>query len=418
MTNPRSFKPFKVSKAEFDRGRTKFDAPRQKSDPTHNATGTPKNINKGLNGVVVDISGVSKVNPETNSLTYRGYPVEELAEHCMFEDVAYLLWHGELPDWREAAQFRERERALRTVDRAMLDLINSMPKSAHPMDVVRTAVSVFGTQDLEASDRDPETVRRTGLNLMAKLPTIIACDLRRRRNQEFIPPSRDRGFAENFLYMCFGDGEDSPANNRDDVEAFDQSLTLYAEHGFNASTFTSRVITSTMSDVYSAITGAIGALKGPLHGGANEAAMYNFLEVGDPEDAEQWVNDQCDAKNKVMGFGHRVYKKGDSRVPTMEAAMRRTAKVHDSDKWVQMYDNMQSAMSERTGILPNLDFPAGPTYYMLGIDIPFFTPIFVMSRVVGWTAHVVEQNADNALIRPLSSYNGPEQREVKAASSQ
>lgn len=370
-------------------------------------------IRKGLNGVVVDYTAVSKVNPETNSLTYRGYPVQELVEHCSFEDVAYLLWNGELPTWREFQEFGQRERALRPVTRGLLDLIASLPKTAHPMDVVRTAVSWLGTQDVTNEDNSSDTVRRTGLSLLAKLPAIIAYDMRRRHNLEFIPPSRTRDIASNFLYMCFGDGPDSPANNMDDVKAFDQSLILYAEHSFNASTFTGRVITSTTSDVYSAVTGAIGALKGALHGGANEAVMHNFLEVDDPAKAEEWVLDKADNKQKIMGFGHRVYKKGDSRVPSMEAAMRRTAKNHDGDKWVQMYDNMQAAMEKRTGILPNLDFPAGPTYYMLGIDIPFFTPIFVMARVVGWTAHIVEQNESNALIRPLSAYNGEDQRVVE-----
>ncbi|MCJ7859122.1 bifunctional 2-methylcitrate synthase/citrate synthase [Corynebacterium kalidii] len=372
---------------------------------------TPE-IRKGLNGVVVDYTAVSKVNPETNSLTYRGYPVQELVEHCSFEDVAYLLWNGELPTWRQAQEFGQRERALRTVSRGLLDLINSLPKTAHPMDVVRTAVSWLGTQDVTNEDSSSDTVRRTGLSLLAKLPVIIAYDMRRRRNLEFIAPSRTRDIASNFLYMCFGDDPDSPANNMDDVKAFDQSLILYAEHSFNASTFTGRVITSTTSDVYSAVTGAVGALKGALHGGANEAVMHNFLEVDDPAKAEQWVLDKADSKQKIMGFGHRVYKKGDSRVPSMEKAMRRTAANHDGEKWVRMYDNMQAAMEKRTGILPNLDFPAGPTYYMLGIDIPFFTPIFVMARVVGWTAHIVEQNESNALIRPLSAYNGEEQRVV------
>ncbi|MGN0095862.1 MAG: bifunctional 2-methylcitrate synthase/citrate synthase [Corynebacterium sp.] len=378
----------------------------------NNPNNSPE-IRKGLNGVVVDYTAVSKVNPETNSLTYRGYPVQELVEHCSFEDVAYLLWNGELPTWREFQEFGQRERALRPVTRGLLDLIASLPKTAHPMDVVRTAVSWLGTQDVTNADNSSDTVRRTGLSLLAKLPAIIAYDMRRRHNLEFIPPSRTRDIASNFLYMCFGDGPDSPANNMDDVKAFDQSLILYAEHSFNASTFTGRVITSTTSDVYSAVTGAIGALKGALHGGANEAVMHNFLEVDDPAKAEEWVLDKADNKQKIMGFGHRVYKKGDSRVPSMEAAMRRTAKNHDGDKWVQMYDNMQAAMEKRTGILPNLDFPAGPTYYMLGIDIPFFTPIFVMARVVGWTAHIVEQNESNALIRPLSAYNGEDQRVVE-----
>lgn len=369
-------------------------------------------IRKGLNGVVVDETAVSKVNPETNSLTYRGYPVQELVEHCSFEDVAYLLWNKELPSWREFQEFGQRERALRPLTRGLLDLINSLPKTAHPMDVVRTAISWLGTQDVTNEDSSADTVRRTGVSLLAKLPGIVAYDMRRRHDLEFIPPSRTRGIASNFLYMCFGDGPESPANNMDDVKAFDESLILYAEHSFNASTFTGRVITSTTADVYSAVTGAVGALKGALHGGANEAVMHNFLEVDDPAKAKEWVLDKAANKQKIMGFGHRVYKKGDSRVPSMEAAMRRTAHNHDGDKWVQMYDNMQAAMEERTGILPNLDFPAGPTYYMMGIDIPFFTPIFVMSRVVGWTAHIVEQNENNALIRPLSAYSGEPQRSV------
>ncbi len=375
---------------------------------------TPE-IRKGLNGVVVDETAVSKVNPETNSLTYRGYPVQDLVKNCTFEDVAYLLWNGELPTWREAQEFGQRERAMRPLSRSLLDVINSMPKTAHPMDVVRTAISWLGAEDVTNEDNSSDTVRRTGVNLLAKLPGIVAYDLRRRRDLEYIPPSRTRGIASNFLYMCFGDTPESPANMVDDVKAFDESLILYAEHSFNASTFTGRVITSTTSDVYSAVTGAVGALKGALHGGANEAVMHNFIEVDDPAKAEEWVLNKADNKEKIMGFGHRVYKKGDSRVPSMEAAMRRTAANHDGDKWVQMYDNMQAAMEKRTGILPNLDFPAGPTYYMLGIDIPFFTPIFVISRVVGWTAHIVEQNESNALIRPLSAYNGVPQRVVADA---
>ncbi len=375
---------------------------------------TPE-IRKGLNGVVVDETAVSKVNPETNSLTYRGYPVQDLVKNCTFEDVAYLLWNGELPTWREAQEFGQRERAMRPLSRSLLDVINSMPKTAHPMDVVRTAISWLGAEDVTNEDNSADTVRRTGVNLLAKLPGIVAYDLRRRRDLEYIPPSRTRGIASNFLYMCFGDTPESPANMVDDVKAFDESLILYAEHSFNASTFTGRVITSTTSDVYSAVTGAVGALKGALHGGANEAVMHNFIEVDDPAKAEEWVLNKADNKEKIMGFGHRVYKKGDSRVPSMEAAMRRTAANHDGDKWVQMYDNMQAAMEKRTGILPNLDFPAGPTYYMLGIDIPFFTPIFVISRVVGWTAHIVEQNESNALIRPLSAYNGVPQRNVADA---
>lgn len=363
-------------------------------------------IHKGLNGVVVDSTSISDVDPTINSLTYRGYPVQELATECSFEEVAYLLWNGELPDPGELSLFSQRERTSRSIDPRLQDLIFSMPENCHPMDVLRTAVSWLGARDQN------HDVHQSGLSLLAKLPTVVAYDLRRRRGADVIAPSRDRGIASNFLYMCFGDGPESPATNFYDVEAFDRSLTLYAEHSFNASTFTARVISSTLSDVYSAITGAVGALKGPLHGGANEAVMEAMLEIGDPDRAADWVRAQVDAGNKIMGFGHRVYRTGDSRVPTMEESMRRIAASHGGETWVQMYDAMAEAMEERTGILPNLDFPAGPLYHMLGIDIPFFTPIFVLARTVGWTAHIAEQYADNSLIRPLSNYVGPGRREI------
>ena len=379
------------------------------SDKNH----TPE-IRKGLYGVVVDETAVSKVVPETNSLTYRGYPVHELARYCSFEEVAYLLWNGKLPGQESLIRFSAREKALRHLERHVIDLIMSMPLSCHPMDVLRTAISYIGSQDPEEYTKDSEHIRRTALELMAKIPTIIALDIRRRRGEGYIQPSRKKGFAENFLWMVFGDEEGSPATNRADIEAFDKSLILYAEHSFNASTFAARVVTSTMSDTYSAIVAAIGALKGPLHGGANEAVMKNFLEVADPAKAEEWTKRKLANKELVMGFGHRVYKNGDSRVPTMEAAFKELAEQHDQTQWVEMYDVMAKTMEENTSIKikPNLDFPAGPAYHILGFDIEFFTPIFVMARITGWTAHIVEQNENNSLIRPLSAYNGEEQRSV------
>ena len=230
-------------------------------------------------------------------------------------------------------------------------------------------------------------------------------------------PSKEKGFAENFLWMVFGDEDNSPALQKEAIQAFDRSLILYAEHSFNASTFSSRVITSTTSDVYSAVTGGIGALKGPLHGGANEAVMHNMIKIGDPTKAEQWCKDRLASKQVVMGFGHRVYKTGDSRVPTMEAAFKKlAANTPGADKWVEMYDIMAKTMEENTSIKikPNLDFPAGPAYYLLGLEIEFFTPVFVMARITGWTAHILEQYENNSLIRPLSAYNGPEERSVPA----
>ncbi|WP_257159391.1 bifunctional 2-methylcitrate synthase/citrate synthase [Corynebacterium cystitidis] len=374
---------------------------------------TEHDIRKGLVGVVADYTAVSKVNPETNSLLYRGYPVQELAEHCTFEEVAYLLWRGELPTEADMLEFRRGCWDNRDLDQGTIDMIMSMPIDCHPMDVLRGAVAYLGTQDPDHFTTDTDHIKKIARSLLAKLPTIVALDIRRRRGEGYIQPDPNRSFTENFLWMVFGDGPDSPVNKPGDVECFEKSMILYAEHSFNASTFTARVITSTLSDPWSAITGAIGALKGPLHGGANEAVMHNMIEVDDPARAEQWCKDKLANKELVMGFGHRVYKKGDSRVPTMEAAFKKLASEHEgSEKWVEMYDIMAKTMYDNTSIKirPNLDFPAGPAYYIMGFDIPFFTPLFVMSRITGWTAHIIEQFENNSLIRPLSAYNGPDER--------
>ncbi|GAB2708443.1 bifunctional 2-methylcitrate synthase/citrate synthase [Nocardia thraciensis] len=374
-------------------------------------------IKKGLAGVVVDTTAISKVVPETNSLTYRGYAVQDLARHCGFEEVAHLLWYGELPDANQLRALRHRERAQRRLDRSLLALIDKLPETCHPMDVVRTVVSYLGAEDpLEDRGTSPQALLAKALRMTAILPTVIAADMRRRRGLDPIAPDEQRGFAENFLYMCFG--EPSTADRRLDpriVAAFETSLILYAEHGFNASTFAARVVTSTQSDMYSAVTAAIGTLKGPLHGGANEAVMHAMLEISKPERAREWLRDRLSRKEKVMGFGHRVYKNGDSRVPTMRAALKQVAEVTGGHEWLRMYAELEAAMAESTGIEPNLDFPAGPAYYLMGFDIDMFTPIFVMSRITGWTAHIIEQSQSNALIRPLSEYVGVPQRVVGVA---
>ncbi|WP_280265289.1 bifunctional 2-methylcitrate synthase/citrate synthase [Nocardia wallacei] len=374
-------------------------------------------IKKGLAGVVVDTTAISKVVPETNSLTYRGYAVQDLARHCGFEEVAHLLWYGELPDADQLQALRCRERALRHLDRSLLALIDKLPETCHPMDTVRTVVSYLGAEDpLEDRGKSPEALLAKALRMTAVLPTVIAADMRRRRGLDPLAPDERRGFAENFLYMCFG--EPSGAAGHLDprlVRAFETSLILYAEHSFNASTFAARVVTSTESDMYSAVTAAIGTLKGPLHGGANEAVMHAMLEIGRPERAREWLRDRLSRGEKVMGFGHRVYKNGDSRVPTMKAALDQVAEVTGGHEWLRMYAELEAAMAESTGIAPNLDFPAGPAYYLMGFDIEMFTPIFVMSRITGWTAHIIEQSQSNALIRPLSEYVGVPQRAVGAA---
>ncbi|MBF6217989.1 bifunctional 2-methylcitrate synthase/citrate synthase [Nocardia abscessus] len=367
-------------------------------------------IKKGLAGVVVDTTAISKVVPETNSLTYRGYAVPDLARHCGFEEVAYLLWYGELPDAAQLELLCQRERAQRRIDRSVLSLIEKMPDSCHPMDVVRTVVSYLGAEDPE-EDPSGATAQRAlpakALRLTAVLPTVIAADMRRRRGLDPVAPHSHLGFAANFLNMCFGAVPDPRI-----VRAFETSLILYAEHGFNASTFAARVVTSTRSDIYSAVTAAIGALKGPLHGGANEAVMRALLEIGEPEKAGEWLRAKLADKQKVMGFGHRVYKNGDSRVPTMRAELAQVAAVTGGERWLRVSAALERAMEEATGIEPNLDFPAGPAYYLMGFDIAMFTPIFVMSRITGWTAHIIEQVASNALIRPLSEYTGVPQREL------
>jgi citrate synthase len=366
-------------------------------------------IYKGLAGVVVDTTAISKVVPETNSLTYRGYPVQDLAAHCSFEEVAYLLWHGELPNEQQLALFTQRERASRRLSRSELSLLSKLPDTCHPMDVVRTLISSMGAEDPEEDDSDPNSNYAKSLRMFAVLPTIVAADMRRRRGLEPIAPHSHMNYAQNFLHMCFGDVPEKVV-----VDAFEQSMVLYAEHSFNASTFAARVVTSTQSDIYSAVTAAIGALKGPLHGGANEAVMHDMIEIGSADKAAEWLQGKLTRKDKIMGFGHRVYKNGDSRVPTMKAALKRIAAARDGQKWLDIYEVLEKEMGDANGIKPNLDFPTGPAYHLMGFDIGVFTPIFVMSRITGWTAHIIEQTASNALIRPLSEYVGPAQRELPA----
>lgn len=374
---------------------------------------TTPEIHRGLAGVVVDTTEISTVIQETNSLTYRGYPVQDLAAHRSFEEIAHLLWHGELPDTSQLRDFQSRERALRPLDRTTSELLARLPETCHPMDILRTAVSFFGAEDPTEDDGSLAANRAKSLTLLAKLPTVVAADQRRRRGLAPIPPNPELGYAENFFHMCFGN---VPAP--DVVRCFEVSLVLYAEHSFNASTFTARVVTSTLSDLYSAVTAAIGALKGPLHGGANEAVMHMLNEIDDPQRVEQWLDEALAAKRKIMGFGHRVYKHGDSRVPIMQDALDRlVARAADPEatRLATLHAALRRAMLTRKGIHPNLDYPAGLAYHLMGFDIPLFTPIFVMSRITGWTAHITEQLAHNALIRPLASYAGPDQRVVPAA---
>jgi 2-methylcitrate synthase/citrate synthase II len=368
-------------------------------------------IRKGLAGVIVDYTAISKVNPETNSLLYRGYPVQELAANCRFEQVAHLLWNGELPSDAELAAFEQSERSQRALDPAVKRVIDELPLTAHPMDVLRTAVSVVGALDPSWDDASPAGNLAKSVTLLAKIPAMVAYDQRRRRGQELVEPDASLGFSANFLKMTFGEVPSDVV-----VDAFDVSMILYAEHSFNASTFTARVVTSTLADLYSAVVAAIGALKGPLHGGANEAVMHIFDEIGSADAAEAWLDDALASKRKIMGFGHRVYKNGDSRVPTMKAALDTLIEEYDRQDLLDLYTALDDAMQARKNIKPNLDYPSGPAYHLIGFDTEMFTPLFVASRITGWTAHIREQAASNALIRPLSEYNGVDERHVAATS--
>lgn len=371
-------------------------------------------IKKGLAGVVADVTAVSKVNPETNSLLYRGYPVHELAATQSAEAVAYLLWNGQLPDAAQLADLRATERAHRALADDVKAVIDLTPLDAHPMDEIRSAVSVLGARDLagtgsvlDAGGTAEQNLARS-MRLFAALPAIVAYGQRRRRGQDLIPPRDDLDYAANFLWMTFGEEFDPIV-----VDAFNRSMILYAEHSFNASTFTARVITSTLSDLYSAVVGAIGALKGPLHGGANEAVLHVFDEIGDADNVVAWLDTALAEKRKIMGFGHRVYKRGDSRVPTMKAALDTLVEYYERPDVEALYTTLETEFVARKGIYPNLDYPSGPAYNLMGFDTLTFTPLFVAARIVGWTAHIMEQAASNALIRPLSEYVGPDERHIE-----
>jgi len=364
-------------------------------------------IKKGLLGIVVDETTISHVVPELSALTYRGYTVQELCDKCDFEEVAYLVLNGELPNKNQLKKFIKQERSERKLSKQILSDIKKMPKNAHPMDVIRTCVSLMALEDKDTKDNSPKANMRKAMRIFAKTPTAVAAYFRARKGKSIISPSKNLSFSENFFKMMFNKVPD-----KEIVRAFDISLILYAEHSFNVSTFTARTITSSLSDLHGAITGAIASLKGPLHGGANEAVMHMMKEIGKPEKAKAWIENALDKKKVVMGFGHRVYRTGDSRVPTMKHYMFKVAKLLKKEKYTRMYEILEKVMIDKKNIHPNVDFPCGPTYYMMGIDIDFYTPIFVMSRITGWSAHIMEQHTSNKLIRPLSKYRGAEVREV------
>jgi 2-methylcitrate synthase/citrate synthase II len=359
----------------------------------------------GLEGVIAGETAISTV---TGGLRYRGYPVGELVEQASFEEVAYLLLRGELPNARQLADFRKRSAVARHIPDPLRDLLRELPRWTPPMDALRTAVSVLAHFDQDVSDSSHEADLRKAERLLAQLPVAVAEHHRATKGLPPVSAREDLGHAANFLYMLRGT-EPAPETAR----ALDVSLILYAEHEFNASTFTARVVTSTESDLHSAVVAAIGALKGRLHGGANEKVMELLEAAGGPDTAEGWVRDALARKERVMGFGHRVYKAGDVRAGILKVYARQAAERAGDLKWEQTAEVIERVLAQEKHLYPNLDWPAGRLYHALGLEIPLYTPIFVMSRVAGWSAHVMEQAEHNRLIRPRARYTGPEVREVK-----
>ncbi len=364
---------------------------------------------RGLEGVVALDSELSFIDGQQGTLIYRGYDIFDLAEHTSFEEVAYLLWNGSLPNQQQLDEVKVQLRAERTLPPMILDVLRATPEDANPMAALRTAVSALAHFDGEADDMSPEANYRKAVRLTARTPAIIAAFDRLRKGQEPVAPLRDGSTAHNFLYMLNGE-EPGPQAER----TFDVCLVLHAEHGLNASTFAGRVIGATLSDMYSAVTGAIGGLKGPLHGGANIEVMKMLLEIdrtgADPAD---FIRKKLANKEKVMGFGHRVYKTVDPRATILREMVEELSEERDARQWYDYSTAIMETMASEKSIYPNVDFFSASVYYMLGIDPDLFTPIFALSRMSGWTAHLLEQWKENRLIRPRAEYVGPRDLKVR-----
>jgi 2-methylcitrate synthase/citrate synthase II len=358
----------------------------------------------GLEGVIAGETAIACV--DQGKLLYRGYPIAELAEQVSFEEVAHLLLYGELPDPQQLTELKAALDAARPLAGPVVDAIRKIPPGAPMMDVLRSMVSYAGHFDPVEGNGHAANVQRA-LWLTAQITSIIAARFRTLNNLEPVDPAPGLSHAAQLLYQCHG-RMPSELESR----LVDLTLILYAEHDFNASTFTARVICSTQSDMVSAVVGGIGALKGPLHGGANEAAMEMLEQFKTAEEAAAWIADALANKKKVMGFGHRVYKNGDHRATILEEKLRELAKELGQEQWMDIYDAIKKPMVEQKKIYPNVDYPCGLTYYLLGLPLDLYTPIFVASRVTGWCAHYLEQSQNNRIYRPLSIYVGPAERPV------
>ncbi|GGG20855.1 citrate synthase [Paenibacillus abyssi] len=355
---------------------------------------------KGLEGIVATTSSISSIIDGV--LTYRGINIDELAEHATFEEVAYLLWYGKLPTQSELEGLRSELDAYAAIPGQVIEQIRLYPKDTNSMAALRTAVSSLALYDDAANDMSVEANLKKAIKLQAQLSTIIAAFARIREGQEPIAPKAGVSIAHNFLYMLTGEEPDEIA-----VKALDQALVLHADHELNASTFAARVTVATLSDIYSGVTSAIGALKGPLHGGANEAVMVMLEEIGSFENVESYINDKLNNKEKIMGFGHRVYKNGDPRAKHLQKMSRELGKLTGNMELYEMSVKIEELVTGQKGLKPNVDFYSASVYTTLKIPRDLFTPIFAISRLSGWTAHILEQYENNRLIRPRAEYTGP-----------
>ncbi|MEK4610894.1 citrate synthase [Bacillus sp. FSL K6-0067] len=356
---------------------------------------------RGLEGVVATTSSVSSIIDDT--LTYVGYNIDDLAENATFEEVVYLLWHRKLPNEQELAEFNEIVSEYYKVPGEILAYLKQVDlKIAHPMSVLRTAISMLSLYDESAEIMDEKSNYLKAVKLQAQVGTLVAAYARIRKGLDVVEPRNDLSLAANFLYML---NDREP--NEVEIEAFDKALVLHADHELNASTFTARVCVATLSDVYSGITAAIGALKGPLHGGANENVMKMLTDIGEEENVESYIHNALQNKVKIMGFGHRVYEQGDPRAKHLREMSKRLCVLLGEEKWYNMSIKIEDIVTKEKGLPPNVDFYSASVYHCLGIDHDLFTPIFAISRMSGWLAHILEQYENNRLIRPRADYNGP-----------
>lgn len=358
----------------------------------------------GLAGVVALDSSISFIEGAEGTLLYRGYEIADLAENTDFEEVAYMLWNGDLPNQSQLDDLQAQLRAERALPADLIDhLRHHTPATTNPMAALRTAVSMLAHYDEEADDMSREANVRKAIRLTAKMPTILAAFDRIRKGKEVVAPSGEGSAAADFLYMLNGE---KPGPSAEAI--MDAALVLHAEHGLNASTFAARVIGATLSDMYSAVTGALGALKGPLHGGANIRVMEMLLDIdAQGADPKAYIDDMLSRKEKVMGIGHRVYTALDPRATILRGMLGDLSDEKGERKWLEMSDTIRQHMLDAKGLNANVDFYSASVYYLLGIETDLYTPIFALSRITGWTAHLLEQWEDNRLIRPRAGYNGP-----------